>query len=105
MNRKNPIPQPTGIDHDYPDDAYRTTHDWSGDVPLCTTVLALVADAVGVDPTGLPPLNDAVDPDALDRLFATREDGTERPPGDVSFPFAGVDVSVLADGTVTARPR
>jgi hypothetical protein len=105
MNSKTPIPLPTGIDHDPSTDAYRTSFDWADDVPLCTTVLTLVAEATGVDPTRLPPLNDAVDPDALDGLFAPREDGSSRPPGDVSFAFADADVAIRADGTVTVRRR
>lgn len=56
--------------------------------------------------TGEPPepgtLYRAVDPDALDALFAARTDGTRREGGMVSFSVAGCTVTVYADGTVTA---
>jgi hypothetical protein len=42
-------------------------------------------------------LNDYVDPDALDRLFAERLDGTDRDEGRVVFPMQGCLVEVYAD--------
>jgi hypothetical protein len=42
-------------------------------------------------------LNDYVDPDALDRLFAERLDGTDRVEGRVVFPMLGCRVEVYAD--------
>mgnify|MGYP006304356947 CR=1 FL=1 len=61
---------------------------------LSVTVVEAVADAVGVAPVDLAtPLNDAVDPDALDALF---RNGTGR----VSFDYCEFQVSVDARGTV-----
>lgn len=44
----------------------------------------------------------AVDPDALDALFADRPDGSPRNGGTLSFVVAGCVVAVHADGEVTA---
>ncbi|MFB6302800.1 MAG: HalOD1 output domain-containing protein [Haloferacaceae archaeon] len=44
----------------------------------------------------------AIDPDALDALFAARTDGSARDDGTVSFVVAGCVVAVHSDGKVTA---
>jgi hypothetical protein len=64
-----------------------------------------VAEAVaGVRGEALAPgaLNAAVDPDALDDLFAARATGAERADGVVSFEVADCVVTLYGDGTVTA---
>lgn len=59
-----------------------------------------VAEAVDVDPLALdPPLYEAIDPDALDRLFGERD--TE---GHVEFVMAGCQIRVRADGVVVVTP-
>lgn len=65
-----------------------------GDVS--TSVVIAIADAEGVDPVELDdPLHDWVDPDALDALVESMEEGC------VVFEAAGYRVQVGADGTVT----
>ena len=103
MNSSSPIPIASGIDDEHVADAFTTTHDWSGDVPLSTTILSLVTKATGLAPEELAPLNDIVDPDALDNLFAPRGCGTARPAGAVSFEFEDLHVSIGRDGTVNVR--
>lgn len=68
-------------------------------------VVAAVADAEGVDPVELEPpeyeaLYDVVNPEALDSLFAPREDGTPRGSGQIEFVFCGYRVAVTSDGEV-----
>lgn len=66
------------------------------DVPASARVVQLVAEREAVDVARLdPPLNDVVDPDALDALFA---DSTVR--GAVRFEYCGYTVHVDSDGTV-----
>lgn len=60
-------------------------------------VIERVAAHAGDDSLDLPPLYDAVDPDALDALVATMAEGT------VSFAYAGNEVSVDSAGTVSLR--
>lgn len=68
-------------------------------------VIAAVAEREGVDPLDLEPpeyeaLYDVINPEALDALFATRENGQQRPTGRVEFPFCGYRVVVTSDGEV-----
>lgn len=59
-------------------------------------VVEAVANAAGTDPMRLePPLNEVVDPDALERLV--EGDALAR----VSFEYDGRTVAVDGDGTVT----
>lgn len=63
--------------------------------PVSVRVAEALADAVGIDPVALePPLNDVVDPEALDALVAS--DAEAR----VEFTYHGRCVTVRADGTV-----
>ncbi|SEP82527.1 HalOD1 output domain-containing protein [Natrinema salaciae] len=55
-----------------------------------------VAALEGVDPMALPPLFDAVDPDALAAIFATTESGGRRA-GHVGFTYAEHQVTVEFD--------
>ena len=55
-----------------------------------------VAALEGADPMELPPLFDAVDPDALAAIFATTESG-ERRSGYVGFTYADHQVEVSFD--------
>lgn len=62
------------------------------------TVIRAVADAKGIDPLDMDAcLFDAIDPGALDTIFAADNEGTERR---VSFTFAGYRVAVNESQTV-----
>lgn len=66
-------------------------------------VVEAVAEAEGTDPLELtPPLYDAVDSDALDRLFA---DASTDGRMEVAFAYRGYDVSVRGDGSVSVEKR
>lgn len=89
-----------------PDDrnVRRVQHDLSGDRSLSATVTVAVADAAGVEPSDIPEhLYDVVDPEALDRLFQPRDDGTTRKGGRLTFSLDGHHVTVASDGTVTVQ--
>ena len=76
--------------------AVEVVHD--PDRHLGTTVVDAVGEAAGVAPNELPfELNDYVDPDALDALFATRPDGTSRAGGRVVFRVEGHGVTIDAE--------
>lgn len=63
------------------------------------TVVSSVAAYKGVDAGALPPLYDALDPDALDALFSTPGGS----PGRVTFDYAGCTVECASDGSVDVR--
>lgn len=69
--------------------------------PASLAVVDAVADAEGVDATELsPPLYDAIDTDALDKLFAATR-LNEGMSGHVAFSYLGYDVTVTDDGLVS----
>lgn len=84
---------------------YYAQHDPTGAADLTTTVVHALADVMGVDVTGTEfSLYDSVDPDALDRLFAPKADGTPRPPGHVAFGVQGYRVTVYSSGEIAITP-
>lgn len=60
-------------------------------------VVQKVATASGTDALELPPLWDAIEPDALNKLVEEMADG------EVSFAYAGYEVTVTSDETVDLR--
>lgn len=73
---------------------------------VTTTVVLAVSDVTGTPVDELPPLYDAVDPDALSTLFQPRCDADDSPgPGtQVTFSMAGCVVSVRG-GRVFVTPE
>lgn len=86
---------------------YVVYHEFDGPAEVSTTLAHAIADATGYDVTDVGfGLNEFVDPDALDRLFAPRSDGTSRANGSLAFSLW--DCHVTVDGTgriVVARTR
>lgn len=67
---------------------------------LTVTVVDAVASAVEISPTEVVPrVNDKVDPDALDRIFRPKPDGTPRQ-GRLTFELLDCLVTVVGDGAV-----
>ncbi|UIP01172.1 hypothetical protein Hbl1158_07445 [Halobaculum sp. CBA1158] len=72
---------------------------------LSNIILESVTEVTGTDPSRLPPLYHAVDPDALDRVFASDERTGERlGDGHVTFVYHDCVVTAHADGRVTVEP-
>lgn len=69
---------------------------------VSTAVVEAVAEEKGISITDVDtPLNEIIDPDALDDLFGSTMMGGERTTtGHVAFTFAGCDVVVEAGGSV-----
>lgn len=63
--------------------------------PISERVVRQVAATTGRDQLDLPVLHDCVDPDALDTLV----DGMSG--GQISFTYAGQDVTITSDGEIT----
>ncbi|MGM0590404.1 MAG: HalOD1 output domain-containing protein [Halobacteriota archaeon] len=72
---------------------------------LGTTIVHAVCRASGleVDELGVE-LNEVVNPDALDRLFADRLDGTPRKGGKIVFSILDFEVTVDGSGHVVVTP-
>lgn len=77
----------------------RTRYDWADTSPSAA-VIETVAVASDREPTRLPPLYGVIDPDALDALrgpeSSVRGAGTVQ----LTFPYAGHEVTVRSDGEV-----
>lgn len=80
-------------------------HDVDGSARLSTTVVHELAHVMDVDVTDTGfTLSESVDPDALDRLFKPRPDGTPRPPGHIAFQVRGYRVTVYSSGDIVITP-
>ncbi|NUC73389.1 hypothetical protein HTZ84_13880 [Haloterrigena sp. SYSU A558-1] len=66
-------------------------------------IVERVAALDGTDPLSLPPLYDAVDPEALDSLFQSSSTDGPRTTGSVQFTYYGYDVRVDADGEIAVE--
>lgn len=95
-----PTPQQTRTPQNYV-----VEHDFDGTAELTTTIVHALSDVTGVDVTEATfTLNDHVDPDALNRLFAPKSDGTPRANGQVSFSVWGHQVTVYSHGQIRIVP-
>jgi hypothetical protein len=64
-------------------------------------IIEAVAEREGVSPTALAqPLNEVIDPEALDTLFEPQPNGEQRSEGRVEFQYYGYTVTVDMDGSV-----
>lgn len=70
---------------------------------LGTEIVEAVASEKGRDPLDLPPLHDAIDPAALERLFAPTATGRTRD-GRVRFAYCDCTVHVGRNGQVRVGP-
>ncbi len=57
-------------------------------------------DTTAIEPPEYEPLYEVLNPEALDALFAPREDGSPRANGRVKFTYCGYQVTVTSDGEV-----
>lgn len=57
-------------------------------------VVCAVSAITGREPSSLPLLADALDPDALDALFDTRPNGEPRTGGHLSFMYGGCRITL-----------
>jgi len=80
---------------------YVVKHDFDGSAKLTTTLAHALSDVSGNDVTGTGfTLYEHVDPDALDKLFKPKEDGTPRMNGCLTFSVWGHQVTVYSDGQI-----
>ena len=84
---------------------YHARHEWTSATPLSDTVLRTVAAATDSDLMTVPPLQDTIDVDSLDRLYEPRSGAVMRKDGGcLAFTFAGCAVTVYWDGKIVVKP-
>lgn len=71
---------------------------------VSTAVVRAVSAATDRDPCSLPPLAAVVDPDALDRLFEPRADGTARTGGHLSFVYCDHRIGIDNADFIAIKP-
>jgi hypothetical protein len=64
---------------------------------ITVSVVRTVSEHTDTPPTELPPLQDSLDVDALERIASSLDDG------EVHFDHAGVSLTVSSDGAVEVR--
>ena len=72
----------------------------SEDTPesVSVAVVMAVANVIGRDPMTIEPLSTVIDPEALNRLFASTEPTAQGGGGRVTFSLEGCEVTVYANG-------
>ncbi|MXV62208.1 hypothetical protein GS429_09070 [Natronorubrum sp. JWXQ-INN-674] len=91
--------------YDQTNDRYVFHHDSEGTATITTTIVHAIASIAETDVSqGEFSLYDSVDPDALDRLFRQKADGTERSGGHVAFTALEHEVYVYANGDIIVYP-
>ncbi|WP_049924682.1 HalOD1 output domain-containing protein [Halopiger djelfimassiliensis] len=91
--------------YDQTNDRYVFKHDPDGTATITTTIVHALASIADTDVSqGEFSLYDSVDPDALDRIFSKKADGTERSGGHVAFTALEHEIYVYANGDVIIYP-
>lgn len=101
----SPATQTEEPQYDQTNDRYVFHHDVDGTATITTTIVHALASIAETDVSqGEFSLYDSIDPDALDRLFRPKADGTERAGGHVAFAALEHEVFVYANGDVIIYP-
>jgi hypothetical protein len=83
--------------------AYPFEFDPAGDEPVCRAIVAAIADVEGVPPRELDHVSRYVDPDSLDDLLTSADEGVPTS-ARVEFEFPNAEVVVESDGTILVTP-
>ena len=73
----------------------------STDSTASLSIIERIATLEETDPITLPPLYDAIDPEALDSVVDSSTASSSRSPATVRFSYCGYDVLVRRDGEIT----
>lgn len=93
------------VEYDAASDTYHLDYDWREVEPASTAVSVVVAHALDVDPTETESIDNAVDPDTLDRLFHPDWTSTSRDDGArLTFGLSGCQVIVHRSGEIVVHP-
>lgn len=81
---------------------YRT--EWTRAPSVSMAVVEAVATVRGADPIDLTPLNDTIDPDALDALFESSRTRPGTGVQEISFRYGDREVTVRGTGELVVGP-
>lgn len=84
------------------EEEYQFYHDMESDGSLSTTIVSALLEIEDVEVSNLGfALEDYVDTDALDSLFAPKLDGTPRERTRIEFTVPGYDITIESEGHIT----
>ncbi|AGB39211.1 HalOD1 output domain-containing protein [Natronococcus occultus] len=93
------------LQYDQDNDRYVFHHEDDDTATLTATIVHALAEIADTDVSqGEFSLYDSIDPDALDRIFRPKADGTERTGGHIAFTALEHEVYVYADGEIIIYP-
>lgn len=84
------------------DTIHHLTHRWNDETSIGERIVAAVAEYEGTDSGTLPPIEQSINPVALEKLFDTTSDDDPRP-GCVTFSYYGYTVIVQSTGLILIR--
>lgn len=90
--------------HEQPANTYHVYHD-PASTGIGTTIMDALSSIAQKSVSELGPLNEVVDPDALERLFAPQPDGRPRGSGFIHFAIQNFEVSVHSNGHISITPH
>ena len=73
--------------------------DWR-ETPPSVAVVRLISVAMNCDPTAVEPLGESVDPDALDRLLLSMDEGAK-----LQFTHLALSILLYGDGKASVTPE
>lgn len=105
MQTNIPDTDAADLQYDHTNDRYVVDYDPNGSATLLSTLVHALTTVVDVDVSqGEFSLYDSVDPDALERIFANKADGSPRVDGHVAFTALECEVYVHANGDIFIHP-
>jgi hypothetical protein len=85
--------------------SYTVQHDFTGTASITATLTHALSDISGIDVTDAEcALEEYVDPDALDRLFTPKSDGSRRANGQLMFNIEGYQTTIYSNGLISIVP-
>jgi hypothetical protein len=78
--------------------------DWTHPNSICVRVIDAVVETMGTDSTEIDPLYDYIDPDALNDLFKSNENGQDHREGHVEFQIEEHLIRISSDGDIEVQP-
>jgi len=72
---------------------------------MSLAVIEAVSSTKDCPPESLPPLTSAVDPDALDDIFASTHDGNNRRHGQITFTYYNTTITINHAEHISVDPH
>lgn len=93
------------VEYDANADLYRLHHDWGSDEEVSTVIVKAVAEVMDVQAIDIEPLYKAINPDALNKIYAPTAEGELRKGGgSTTVTVNDCTVTVYWDGEIEIKP-